>query len=74
VNVGSGGVKMKMGTGSENELGGGPVTQVSDVRQAGGSFKIGIPPRNENTDMPMVDKEVLGQVDGKKDPNDITGE
>jgi hypothetical protein len=63
-----------MGTGSENGLGGGPVTQVSDVRQAGGCFQIGIPPKNENTDMPMVDKEVLGQVDGKKDPNDIAGE
>jgi hypothetical protein len=74
VNVDPGGVNLKMGTGSKNGLDGGPATQVSDVRQAGGGFKSGIPPRNENTDMPMADKEVLGQVDSKKDPNDITGD
>lgn len=74
VNVGSGGVNVKMGTGSENGLGGGPATQVSDVRQAGGGFKSGIPPINENTNKPMVDKKTIGEVGKKKDPNDVSGQ
>ena len=72
VNVGSGGVNVKLGTQGSNGLGSeGPATQVSDVRQAGGGFSSGVPPRNENTDRSMVGKS---EVAGKKDPNDISGQ
>jgi hypothetical protein len=74
VNVGSGGVNVKMGTKSDNGLGGGPATQVSDVRQEGGGFSSGVPPRNENTDRPLVDKDTQREMAGKKDPNDVSGQ
>ena len=53
VNVGSGGVNVKLGTAGEEGLRE-PATQESSVRQAGGGFKSGVPPRNENTDMKQV--------------------
>jgi hypothetical protein len=72
--VGSGGVNVKLGTESSDGMAGGPATQESDVRQEGGGFKSGVAPRNENTDMPMVDKATQREMAGKKDPNDVSGQ
>lgn len=73
VNVGSGRVNVKLGTERSDGMGGGPATQESDVRREGVGFKNGVPPRNENTDMPMVDKDTQREMAGKKDPNDVSG-
>jgi hypothetical protein len=44
------------------------------VRQEGGGFSSGVPPRNENTDRPLVDKDTQREMAGKKDPNDVSGQ
>ena len=63
VNVGSGGVDVKLGNGGTEGLRE-PATQVSDVRQEGGRFPSGARPRNENTDMTLVQ-----DAGNYKDPN-----